>query len=142
MGRQQPSSPVKFTFGLLFVSIGMFVIALASLFIGSGKVSPLWLIAVYFIQTIGELCLSPVGLSTMTKLSPVRMVGLMMGVWFLAASLGNYFAGFAAGFYQDSPNALFRLFAAIGVVTLAGAVVLLLLVPFLKRLMKQRTAES
>lgn len=139
MGRNQPSSPVKFTFGLLFVSIGMFVIAIASLFVGSGKVSPLWLVAVYFIQTIGELCLSPVGLSTVTKLSPLRMVGLMMGVWFLAASLGNYIAGVAAGFYQDNPNTLFRLFGAIGSVTLVGAVVLLLLVPFLKRPMKQPT---
>jgi len=142
MGRQQPSSPVKFTFGLLFVSVGMFVIAIASLFMGSGKVSPLWLIAVYFIQTIGELCLSPVGLSTVTRLSPVKMVGLMMGVWFLAASLGNYFAGFAAGFYQDSSSALFRLFGSIGLVTLVAAVVLFLLLPFLKRLMKQRAAAG
>jgi len=93
MGRNQPSSPVKFTFGLLFASAGMFVIAIASLFIDVGRVSPLWLIAVYFIHTIGELCLSPVGLSTVTKLSPARMVGLMMGVWFLAASIGNSSGG-------------------------------------------------
>lgn len=136
MGRNQPSSPVKFVFGLLFVSISMFVIAIASLFTGGGKVSPLWLIAVYFIQTVGELCLSPVGLSTVTKLSPARMVGLMMGVWFLAISFGNYLAGTAAGFYQDSSNALFRLFGGVGLVTLAGTVLLFLLLPFLKRLMK------
>ena len=139
MGRQQPSSPIKFTFGLLFASIGMFVIAIAALFIGGGRVSPLWLVAVYFIQTIGELCLSPVGLSTVTKLSPIRMVGLMMGVWFLAASLGNYFAGMAAGFYQDSSTALFRLFGALGIVTLAGTVLLFLLLPFLRKLTKQQT---
>lgn len=138
MGRQQPSSPVKFTFGLLFVSVGMFVIAIASLFIVGGRVSPLWLIAVYFIHTIGELCLSPVGLSTVTKLSPGRMVGLMMGVWFLAASLGNYFAGAAAGFYQDSSNALFRLFGSLGLVTLVATVLLFLLLPFLKRLTRQQ----
>ena len=139
MGQRQPSSPVKFTFGLLFVSVGMFVIAIASLFIGGGRVSPLWLVALYFIHTLGELCLSPVGLSTVTKLSPVRMVGLMMGVWFLAASIGNYFAGTAAGFYQDSSNALFRLFGSLGLVTLVGAVLLFLLVPFLKRLTRHRT---
>jgi POT family proton-dependent oligopeptide transporter len=141
MGRRQPSSPVKFTFGLLFVSVGMFVIAIASLFIGGGKVSALWLIAVYFIQTIGELCLSPVGLSTVTKLSPARMVGLMMGVWFLAASIGNYLAGTAAGFYQDSSSALFRLFGTVGLVTLAATVLLFLLLPYLKRLMKPEAAS-
>jgi proton-dependent oligopeptide transporter, POT family len=134
LGRRQPSSPVKFTFGLLFVSAGMFVIAIASLFIGGGKVSPLWLVALYFIHTIGELCLSPVGLSTVTKLSPIKMVGLMMGVWFLAASIGNYFAGTAAGFYQDSSNALFKLFGSLGILTLTGAVVLFFLIPFLKKL--------
>lgn len=137
MGRRQPSSPVKFTFGLLFASAGMFVIAIASLFINDGKVSPLWLIAVYFIHTIGELCLSPVGLSTVTKLSPARMVGLMMGVWFLAASIGNYLAGTAAGFYQDSNTALFRLFGSLGLIALVGTVLLFLLLPFLKRLTKQ-----
>ena len=139
MGRKQPSSPVKFTFGLLFVSMGMFVIAIASLFIGGGKVSPLWLVAVYFIQTIGELCLSPVGLSTVTRLSPLRMVGLMMGVWFLAASIGNYLAGLAAGFYADSSSALFRLFGAVGLVTLAGTVLLFLLLPSLKSLIRQES---
>ncbi len=138
MGRQQPSSPVKFTFGLLFVSVGMFVIAIASLFIEGGRVSPLWLVALYFIHTIGELCLSPVGLSTVTKLSPVRMVGLMMGVWFLAASIGNYFAGTAAGFYQDSSVALFKLFGSLGMLTLVGSVLLFLLVPFLKRLTRHQ----
>jgi POT family proton-dependent oligopeptide transporter len=126
---------VKFTFGLLFVSAGMFVIAIASLFIGGGKVSPLWLIAVFFIHTIGELCLSPVGLSTVTKLSPARMVGMMMGVWFLATSIGNYLAGMAAGFYQDDGTALFRLFGLLGLLTLVGAVLLFLLLPFARRLM-------
>lgn len=135
-GRRQPSSPAKFTFGLLFVSVGMFVIAIASLFVGGGKVSPLWLVAVYFIHTIGELCLSPVGLSTVTKLSPVKIVGLMMGVWFLATSVGNYLAGAAAGFYQDDGNALFRLFGTLGLITLVGAVLLFLLLPFARRLTK------
>jgi POT family proton-dependent oligopeptide transporter len=140
LGRRQPSSPVKFTFGLLFVSIGMFVIAIASLFIGGGGVSPLWLVAVYFIHTVGELCLSPVGLSTVTKLSPARMVGLMMGVWFLAASIGNYLAGTAAGFYQDSSTTLFKLFGSLGLIALAGAVLLFVLLPFLSRLAKEKPA--
>jgi POT family proton-dependent oligopeptide transporter len=136
LGRRQPSSAAKFAAGLLFVSAGMFVIALSSLFVGSGKVSPLWLVAVYFIHTVGELCLSPVGLSTVTKLSPVRMVGLMMGVWFLAASVGNYLAGLVAGFYQDNSTALFRLFGSLGLVTFLGGVLLFLLLPIARRLTK------
>ncbi|MDQ2855624.1 MAG: peptide MFS transporter [Acidobacteriota bacterium] len=140
LGRRQPSSSAKFAAGLFFVSVGMFIIAIASLFIGGTKVSPLWLVAVYFIHTIGELCLSPVGLSTVTKLSPLRMVGMMMGVWFLAASIGNYLAGTIAGFYQDNSNALFRLFGGLGVATLVGAVLLFLLVPFVRRLTAQETS--
>jgi POT family proton-dependent oligopeptide transporter len=134
MGRHQPSSPAKFSFGLLFVSVGMFVIALGSLFIGGGKVSPLWLIAVYFIHTIGELCLSPVGLSTVTKLSPARLVGSMLGTWFLAAAAGNYLAGTMASFYQDDSATLFKLFGSLGLATLAGAALLFLLLPFVRRL--------
>ena len=67
---------------------------------GDGKVSPAWLIGVYLFNTIGELCLSPVGLSTVTKLAPARLVGLMMGVWFLSISAGNYLGGWIAGFYD------------------------------------------
>ncbi|MBV9959251.1 MAG: peptide MFS transporter [Acidobacteria bacterium] len=134
MGRRQPSSPAKFSFGLLFVGVGMFVISAASLFIGSGKVSPLWLIALYFIHTIGELCLSPVGLSTVTKLSPARLVGSMMGVWFLAAALGNYLAGTMAGFYQDDAGVLFKLFMGLGVTALIGAALLFVLLPFVRKL--------
>jgi POT family proton-dependent oligopeptide transporter len=137
LGTRQPSSTAKFSFGLFFVSVGMFVIATASLFIGSGNVSPLWLVAVYFIHTIGELCLSPVGLSTVTKLSPIRLVGLMMGVWFLATSIGNYLAGVAAGFYKDDGNALFRLFGWLGLITLVGALALMLLLRFARKLIGQ-----
>jgi POT family proton-dependent oligopeptide transporter len=133
---------VKFTFGLLFVSVGMFVIAIGSLFIGGGKVSPMWLVALYFIHTLGELCLSPVGLSTVTKLSPVKMVGLMMGVWFLATSVGNYLAGTAAGFYQDNSGALFKLFGSLGLMTGLAAIVLFLLLPWMRRLMKHDTVVS
>jgi POT family proton-dependent oligopeptide transporter len=133
-GARQPSSPAKFSIGLLFLGIGMAVIAVAALLIDSGKVSPLWLIAVYFIHTVGELCLSPVGLSSVTKLSPARIVGLMMGVWFLSVSIGNYAAGWAAGFYQDDSTALFKLFGALAVASLAGSAVLGLATPFIRRM--------
>jgi POT family proton-dependent oligopeptide transporter len=135
---RQPSSPAKFSFGLLFVGLGMGVMAIAASFIGGGKVSPLWLIAVFFIHTIGELCLSPVGLSTVSKLAPVRMVGLMMGLWFLATSIGNYLAGQVAGFYQDDGGVLFRLFGGLAIVTIIGSVVLMLLLPFMRKLTQQQ----
>ncbi|MBI3651415.1 MAG: peptide MFS transporter [Acidobacteria bacterium] len=131
---QQPSSPAKFAGGLLFVGLGMAVLAIAASFIGSGKVSPLWLIAVYFIHTLGELCLSPVGLSTVSKLAPARLVGVMMGLWFLSVSIGNYLAGQLAGFYQDNSAVLVRLFGALAIATMIGAAALTLLLPFIKRL--------
>ncbi len=138
MKNQQPSSPAKFSFGLLFVGLGMAVMAIAASFIGSGKVSPLWLIAVFFIHTLGELCLSPVGLSTVSKLAPVRMVGLMMGLWFLATSIGNYLAGQVAGFYQDDGGVLFRLFGWLAIVTIVASVALALLLPFIRKLTQQQ----
>jgi POT family proton-dependent oligopeptide transporter len=134
-GSRQPSSPAKFSVGLLFLGLGMATIAVAARFIDGGKVSPLWLIAVYFIQTVGELCLSPVGLSTVTKLSPVRIVGLMMGVWFLSVSLGNYAAGWAAGYYQDDSGALFRLFGLLALASLIGSAVLGAMVPSIRKMM-------
>jgi POT family proton-dependent oligopeptide transporter len=96
------------------------------------RVSPLWLVAVYFIHTLGELCLSPVGLSTVTKLAPVRLVGLMMGVWFLAAALGNKAAGWIGG--QFDPAHLARIFGAVGGITIAAGFVLALLVKPMRRL--------
>jgi POT family proton-dependent oligopeptide transporter len=116
----------------------MVVIALASSFIDSGKVSPWWLIAVYFVHTVGELCLSPVGLSTVTKLAPLRLVGLMMGVWFLSVSLGNKIAGWVAGFYQDDAGTLFRLYGILALIVLAGSGALALMTPFIRKLIGQR----
>jgi POT family proton-dependent oligopeptide transporter len=100
--RHEPSSPTKFALGLGFLSMSFLLIAVAARIHESKHVlvSPMWLIGLYFLQMIGELCLSPVGLSMVTKLSPPRMVGLMMGIWFLATALGNYVAGWVAGFLE------------------------------------------
>ncbi len=135
LGRRDPSSPMKFALGLLFAGLAFAIVAFASRLTGAGKVSPLWLVFVYFTQTLGELCLSPVGLSTVTKLSPARMVGLMMGVWFLSISFGSYIAGLAAGFFdENAEGALFRLFGVFAVVTLIAAAVLFALTPLIKRM--------
>ncbi|MEW6736009.1 MAG: MFS transporter, partial [Acidobacteriota bacterium] len=109
----------------------------AASFIGSDKVSPLWLITIYFIHTVGELCFSPVGLSTVTKLAPLRIAGLMMGVWFLSLSLGNYGAGWAAGFYQDNATTLVWLFGILALVSFIGSVILGLMAGFIRKLAQQ-----
>jgi len=136
MGNRQPSSPAKFTLGLVFVGLGFLLVAAASALAGGGKVSPWWLVGLYLCHTIGELCLSPVGLSTVTKLAPGRLVGLMMGVWFLSISAGNYLGGWAAGFFDATgEGALVRLFGTVALTTLGAAVILVLVTPFIRKLM-------
>jgi POT family proton-dependent oligopeptide transporter len=95
--------------------------------------SPLWLTATYFLHTIGELVLSPVGLSAMTVLAPPRIGGLMMGIWFLATSVGNYIGGRVSGLYESFP--LPSLFGAVAMFGLAVAIVMFALTPPIKRLM-------
>jgi len=135
LGKRQPSSPGKFTIGLFFAGIAFVVIAFAASLAGAGRVSPMWLVGVYFLQTIGELCLSPVGLSTVTKLSPARMVGLMLGVWFLSISIGSYIAGLTTGLFAGNDNAvLVRGFGIFAGITLAAAVILGVLTPLIKKM--------
>jgi POT family proton-dependent oligopeptide transporter len=131
---REPSSPAKFTLGLFFLGLGFAVMILAAQRAASGAlVSPMYLVATYLLHTIGELCLSPVGLSTVTKLAPHRMVGQMMGVWFMSISLGNLMAGRVAGQFENMP--LPQLFGRVTMFTLGGAVVLALLIQPIKRLM-------
>ncbi len=135
LARREPSSPAKFAYGLLLLGIGFLVIAVAAqVYARSGtKVSPWWLILLYLFHAFGELSLSPVGLSTVTKLAPARIVGLMMGVWFLALSLGNFLAGYVAGYFEKMP--LPQLFGAVFLSTTLSGVVLALLTRPIKRLM-------
>jgi proton-dependent oligopeptide transporter, POT family len=93
-----PSVPAKFALGVILMGSGFLVMAAAAAIVASGsKVLPFWLISTYLLHTFGELCLSPVGLSFFTKLSPKRFAGQMMGIFFLSISLGNLFAGLIAG---------------------------------------------
>ena len=135
LGRREPSSPAKFSYGLFFVGVGPLLLAAAS-FLSRGaaaRVSPSWLILVYLAQTIGELCLSPVGLSTVTKLAPPSIVGLMMGVWFLSLALGNYMGGWVAGYFEILP--LTALYGALFLATALSALLLALLARPIRRLM-------
>jgi POT family proton-dependent oligopeptide transporter len=149
LGPREPSSPAKFAFGLLFVGLGFLVVALGartSAPVAAGLpvtaetrlepqhlVSPMWLIAVYLLHTIGELCLSPVGLSAVTKLAPERLVGSMMGVWFLSIALGNLIGGEVSRYFETF--ALPNLFGAVFLTTAGSALVLALLVKPIRRLM-------
>ncbi|OFW21408.1 MAG: amino acid transporter [Acidobacteria bacterium RIFCSPLOWO2_02_FULL_65_29] len=118
LGSREPSSPIKFAFGLMGVGLGFALLVPAAQAAAPGTlVSPLWLIATYLIHTWAELCLSPVGLSSMTKLAPARVAGLMMGVWFLGASVGNFIGGRLASFYESFPlPSLFAVVAGFGIV--------------------------
>ena len=136
IGDRQPSSPIKFTLGLLSIGLAFILLVPASALTASGRISPLWLVGVYFLEVVGEMCLSPVGLSTVTKLAPLKLVGIMMGVWFLAASLGNKLAGYISGFF-DAANSwtLMKMYGGIAIGLLVSAGILALLVPYVKRLM-------
>ncbi len=134
LGRRQPSSPAKFALALLFMGLAFLLLMPAgSIAQGGIKVSPLWLIGAFFIEELGELCLSPVGLSAVTKLAPTRVVGLMMGVWFLSNALGNKLAGWAAGFISTMPIA--SLFGATAAAMLGAAVIMFLLLKPVRNLM-------
>ena len=89
------------------------------------KVGPQWLLTVFLLQTLGELCLSPVGLSSMTKLAPARIVGQMMGVWFLAASVGNFIGGQVGSLFESFPLA--QIFFTVFVFAASMGVIMFLL---------------
>ncbi|UNK41951.1 oligopeptide:H+ symporter [Luteimonas sp. S4-F44] len=141
MGRANPSIPRKFGLGLIFNGLAflLLMIALNSMVDGNGKI-PFWtLFAVYMIQSIGELCLSPIGLSMTTKLAPTRVAGMAMGCWFLSIAIGNNLAGIFAGQVSGESGmtaASAQAGYTFGFWALAGAGVLLFVIaPLVNRLM-------
>jgi POT family proton-dependent oligopeptide transporter len=133
-----PSSPAKFALGLILLGVGFAVMVAASKFVLAGqKVLPTWLVLTYLLHTFGELCLSPVGLSSMTKLAPPRFVGQVMGLWFLATAIGNNLAGQFSG--EIDPNnlstmpALYTRLVWWGII---GGAVMLAITPWARRLIK------
>ena len=142
----EPASPVKQAMGLALLSIGYFVIAFATHGVEPGvKIMMFWLVALYFIHTIGELCLSPIGLSMVNKLAPAHLASLLMGVWFMSNAASNILAGKLAallpqggeaqhflGFEIATLDQFFLLFAVMA----GGASILLFLIsPLLKKMM-------
>lgn len=136
LGERQPSSPTKFSLSLLCVGLAYTCMIPASLQTAEGLVGPWWLLLVFFFQEIGAVLLNPTGLSVVTKLAPVRLAGVMMGVWFLASAVASKISGFLAGHF-DAANPVFlaQYFGVIALVMLIAAGILALLTPFIRRLM-------
>ncbi len=134
------SSPTKFALGLGLAGVGFLLMVFAARAVvasgGTILVSPWWLIGSYFFQTLGELCLSPVGLSSMTKLAPRQYVGQMMGIWFLATSVGNLIAGLVGG--HIDPNQLDQtpvVFTGTAIALFVATLVLVAMIVPIRRMM-------
>ncbi len=136
LGRRQPSSPMKFTLGLVFLGLSFVLMIPAAKLAIEGRVSPLWLLGLYFLQTVGEMCISPVGLSTFTKLAPRHLVGVMLGIWFLGGAFGNKLSGIlASSFGEGDASNLDQFFSQQAIAVLIVAALFLSLVRWVKNRM-------
>ena len=132
--QKDPSIPMKAGLGLLGLAAGFFVLAWGAANASPDNlISPSWLVVTYFLHTVGELCISPIGLSAITKLSPERRVGQMMGIWFVGAAVGNLFAGLVGGQLQNLDAS--ALFGRVAMITGGVGVLALILAPQWKKLM-------
>jgi POT family proton-dependent oligopeptide transporter len=138
LGRRNldPSAPAKFALGMLFLGLGFVVMVGAATVVASGRLAgPQWLLLAYLLHSFGELCLSPVGLSSVTKLAPPRFVGQMMGLWFLATSFGLLLAGLIAGRFDAGDLASMpRQYLEIALVSLLAGAALLAIAGRVQRL--------
>lgn len=134
--KKNPRTPIKFGLGLILMSIGFVIMSLASKSAeGNNLVSPFWLLGVFFMHTLGELCLSPIGLSIVTKLSPQKIVSVMMGVWFASIAIANLLAGLLENILNTYlPNV--NLFVFLVFTTFIGGLLVIALSPLLNKLMK------
>ena len=136
MRNMNPSTPVKFGLGLVLLSVGFVVMSFAS-FAASGEelISPMWLVGVYVLHTFGELCISPIGLSMITKLAPPKIVSIVMGLWFASMALANYLSGIMESLLHSiAPD--MNLFVFLTITSAVGAALLFALTPLLRKLMR------
>ena len=127
---KEPTSVVKFCIALCLISLSAFIMSAAAHFSNGSLVSPLWLVFTYLAATLAELCLSPIGLSLVTKLAPAQFASMLMGTWFLSSFFGNLAAGVFAGYYDKISHSLF--FLLIGGAAFVVALILTALIPVLK----------
>ncbi len=133
---KEPTSVEKFTISLFLIFFAYLIMVLAAYLSINSKVSPMWLFGGYFIMTVAELCLSPIGLSLVSKLAPVKFLSLTMGCWFLTSFVGNTIAGFLGGKYEEySPVILFGMLAGIAFIT---GIILLFLIPKLNNIITDK----
>lgn len=143
LGTRQPSSPAKAILGIAGAAACMGLMACAAYLAVEGRVSPWWLVAAYAAQTMGELCLSPVGLSNVARLSPAAISGLMMGAWFVAIGLGGKLAGvLAAGFGRSGVEDLAGVFGRQALSLLVLGALLACLVPWARRVIDRTGVKS
>jgi len=139
--RFSPSGPVKFAIGLILLGLGFAILAYGGNTIEQGaktaSVSMIWLILAYLFHTLGELCVSPVGLSYVSKLAPVKLVGLMFGIWFIANFIANYTAGLTGSFIDDitAKHSISYFFLIFTFIPIAAGLVMLGLNKMLKKKM-------
>ena len=131
---KEPSSVVKFAIALFLIAVSFVVLAFAGYLSAKGLVSPLWLVAGYFIMTVAELCLSPIGLSLVSKLAPKKFLSLIMGCWFLTSFLGNLIAGVVGGKYDTLTPV--QLFGTLAIVSFVSFLLLLCFIPKLSKVIK------
>ena len=144
----EPSTPIKFSIGIILVGLGSLALVYGMRSSEGLQTGVFWIILIYLLHTLGELCLSPVGLSSVTKLSPQRIVGFMMGMWFFASAAGNYVAGLIAratasdssGVSNDvfdltQKQSFMDVYTDVGLMAIGCGILLAILTPFLKKLM-------
>ena len=144
----EPSTPIKFSIGIIFVGLGFLALVYGMRSSEGLQTGVFWIILIYLLHTLGELCLSPVGLSSVTKLSPQRIVGFMMGMWFFASAAGNYVAGLIAratasessGVSNDAfdlaqKQSFMDVYTDVGLMAIGCGIFLAILTPILKKLM-------
>ncbi len=122
---REPSTPAKIMIGILFTTASFGVMAVAAALAGAGKASPAWLVSSYLLIAVGEICLSPMGLSLVSRVAPPKRRGLLMGGWFVATSLGGYFSGSLGARWGTMPHAQFFLLVTLMTLTAAGVLALI-----------------
>ena len=139
LGARNPSIPLKFGVGLVLLGVGFLVLAWGALYVPENAadnpavgVGMTWLVVTYFFHTVGELALSPVGLSSVTKLAPQRLVGQMMGTWFMGAALGNLVAGLIASRIDNLPPD--ELFTVVASIVIGAGILFVLFSPVINRM--------
>src|SRR5690606_13867388 len=147
LGRRglEPSTPFKFGLAIIQVGLGFLVFVWGAQAVGPSVLVPVFLVfAIYFLHTTGELCLSPDGLSAMNRLAPAQLAGLIMGAWFFATAGGNFVAGMIGAATGGEDGEMTRevtlsVYNSIGWFALGVGVVVLVVAPFVKRLMHLNT---